>query len=302
MYTEPMKWFFIVLVSAGVIGGAGFWWWNMHQAPMPAEATDLPSQRGEARDQELFEVPALSTKRIYESNPGSRYTIDISYPEVSLATHPELAKEANDVIGGFLKDTQSKFIEQTKELFSPDVPTSFSSDLTMNWSSLLVSPSLLSIRFEYSAYIAGAAHPDHRSRILNYDLPNHRLLSTTDLFASSTQALPFLSVFSRAALRERLSDESADEFQEESRLGTEPTYENFQEVGITQEGLLIIFNPYQVAAYARGTIQIPVTLTDISSASGSPGLSSSVLDAIRLSKENFRAAEEEVPAPLPSTP
>ncbi len=294
-----MKWFAFLLAGAVVIGGSGYWWWNIRVVPEKNAESSLRATKGETRDQALFEVPALSTKRIYESNPGARYTIDINYPEVSLATHPDLAKEANDVIRGFLRDTQAQFIEQTKELFSPDAPTSFSSDLTMNWSPLLVSPSLLSLRFEYSAYIAGAAHPDHRSRILNYDLPDHRLLSTTDLFASTTQALPFLSTFSRTALRARLSDEPEEVFQEESRLGTEPSHENFQEVGITEEGLLVIFNPYQVAAYARGTIQVPITLADLSSASGTPGLSSAVLDAIRLSKENFRAAEEEAPLPMP---
>lgn len=280
----------LVLIGLAALGG---WWWTTSDESMTRNedtTTTISDQ-----DAVFFEVPALTSKRIHTSNAGARYTIDIDYPEVTLSTHPALAKEANDVIGGFLKETQANFVTQTKELFSPSVPVEFSSDLTMNWTPLLVSPELISVRFEYSAYVAGAAHPDHRTRILNYDLANHRLLAPTDLFASTTLALPFLSDFSRDALRAQMADEPEDLFRDMTLPGTEPTHENFQEIGVTQEGLLVVFNPYQVAPYARGTIEVPISLSALEVASGTPGLSPAVAAAIRLSKENFRAAVEETP-------
>ena len=49
---------------------------------------------------------------------------------------------------------------------------------------------------------------------------------------------------------------SPEEWNTQVIPGTEPTTENFKEVAITKEGLLVIFNPYQIAPYAEGTQDI----------------------------------------------
>lgn len=280
----------IVLLSGGV-----YFWLNSETRGTKGGTPALLSSAEGNLPNNFVEVPVLTNKNTKTSNPSGRYTIDINYPEVALSGHPELAKEANDVIIAFTKDTTTKFTENIKDMLSPSLSDEFSSDLTMRWTPLLVSPSIISIRFDYSEYVAGAAHPDNRTRMLNYDFEKHLLLSPISLFASSTQALPFLSTFSRNALRTQFGDSSESTLTDFVIPGTEPTHENFQEVGITKTGLLVVFNPYQVAPYARGTVEVPISLIEMSNASNTPAslLLPDVLTAIQLSTTNFKEATKE---------
>lgn len=281
---------FIILIFIGL-----YVWMNSENRVSIGHTPALLSSAEGTLPNDFVEVPVLTNQNTTTSNPSGRYTITIDYPEVALLGHPELAKEANDVISSFIKDTTTKFTENITEMLSSSMPAEFSSDLTMHWVPLLVSPSIISIRFDYSEYVAGAVHPDNRTRILNYDFEKHLLLSPISLFASSTQALPFLSTFSRNALRSQFGDSSESTFTDFVIPGTEPTHENFQEVGITKTGLLIVFNPYQVAPYARGTVEVPIPTAEIVDATNTTAslLLPDVLKAIELSTTNFKEATEE---------
>ncbi len=235
------------------------------------------------------EVPVLTDAKIVTSDQEKRYTIEVHYPTVSLAQHPELARDANTVIRAFASDTIESFMKDVDEMYSPNVPLEFTSDLSVRWSVLLESPTLLSLRFDESEYIAGSAHPNSQTRILNYDMERHLLLQTKDLFASSTTALPFLSAYSREKLSTILGDQPREIYESQALPGTEPTVENFSVVGITKEGLLAVFTPYQVAPYARGTIQIPIPLQDID-----VELSARVRDAIGAASTNIVEATPEI--------
>ena len=236
----------------------------------------------------LVEVPVLSDNKEVFSDPLKKLTMDIHFPKVTLAQHPELAKDANTVILAFIHDNEESFKKDVEDLYSPNIPKSFSSDLTVRWSPLLVSPTIISVRFDISEYVAGSAHPNSRTRIFNYDLERHLLLQTPDLFASSTRALPYLSEYSRKELRTILADESKDMFTSQAVPGTEATNENFQEVGITKTGLLIVFAPYQVAPYARGTIQLPISFATITEE-----ISPRIKDAVIMAEANIIEATPE---------
>lgn len=227
----------------------------------------VTATRGSESDARLtakpIEVPTLTDSAITKGDQSKRYNIEVHYPVVLLAQHPELAKDANAVIRAFASDTIEKFTADVEDMYSPNVPKEFTSDLSVRWSAQLLSPSIISIRFDESEYIAGSAHPNTQTRVLNYDMERHLLLQTGDLFASSTKALPFLSNYTREKLKLILSDQPEDIFNSQALPGTEPTVENFSTISITKDGLLVIFPPYQVAPYARGTIQIPILLSEL---------------------------------------
>lgn len=238
----------------------------------------------------LVEVPVLSDNKELQSDPIKKLTMDVHFPKITLAQHPELAKDANTVILAFVHDNQDSFKKDVDELYSPNIPKNFSSDFTMRWSALLISPTIVSIRFDISEYVAGSAHPNSMTRILNYDLERHLLLQTPDLFASSTRAFIYLSEFSRTALKTILKDESKAIFDSQALPGTAAINENFQEVGITKTGLLIVFGPYQVAPYARGTIQIPIPFSSLADE-----INERVKDAITMAEANIIEATPEEP-------
>jgi hypothetical protein len=70
--------------------------------------------------------------------------------------------------------------------------------------------------------------------------------------------------------------------------GTEPTRENFQHISLTQEGLTVNFNPYQIAPYARGNQQVHIPLPHLENI-----LSPRILEAITLAKTNLVEATPE---------
>jgi hypothetical protein len=253
---------FVILIVCGLLA-ALFWVKNIGDNVVPGKSTIAPGDEAKLGGSRLEEVPVLSDTKIAESDPAKRYGIELHYPTLSLAQRPDLAKDANAVIATFASDTVSAFKKDVDELYSPLVPKDMTSDLNVRWSALMLSPTIVSIRFDESEYIAGSAHPNSQTRILNYDLERHLLLQTKDLFASSSQALPFLSSYTREKLRSILSDQPKELFDQQALPGTEPTMENFSVVGITKSGMLVVFTPYQVAPYARGTIQIPIPLSDL---------------------------------------
>lgn len=240
----------------------------------------------------LVEVPVVTDGDDVLTEQETHLTMNIKYPKVALVQHPVFAKEANDVIAAFVADMKSDFRKNVSEIVPGDTSKDFTSDLTMRFTPLLLSPTIISIRFDASEYIAGAAHPNNHVRILNYDFAKHLLLSPTDLFASSTQALPFLSTYTRNALRTLFTDMSEEELNLQMLPGTEPTHENFQEIGITKAGLTVLFNPYQVAAYARGVPEVRIPLTDMSPPFQAQELiSPDITEAIRMAKDNIVEAE-----------
>ncbi len=257
------------------------------------EITDSPSMdvRSSALENDFIEVPVLTFITEAESNIKQRYTTDISYPSIALVGHGNLAREANVVIKTFVTDLVREFQENVlSESFDQeeDLTTKTASDFTMRSNATLLSPTIVSLRFDTAEYIAGSAHPNQRVHILNYDLETHRIISTEDLFASTSMALPFLSEYARGALRKKMSDMSDEEFSNMTLAGTAPTRENFLAVGITKDGLSIVFNPYQVAEYARGAQEIHVPLSLVSTQ-----LNPRIIRAIEMSVVNFKEATPE---------
>lgn len=284
--TYGLRLFLGVLALVSAAGGI-FWWWNMRSTDTgPISLTQETSLEAE-----LIEVPLLTSATETLSDQTLRFTIDVHYPTVLLHGNPLYAKEANDVVGGFVDTIIGEFKDNVEESrmavrSSEFIDSEHTSDLTMRFTPLLLSPTIISIRFDVSEYYAGAAHPNNYARVLNYHFKKQQLLSTQDLFASSTLAFPFLSEYTREALRSMFFDVSEEEFALQVFPGTATQGENWRAVGITKNGLTVIFNPYQVAPYARGIPEVKIPLRDLE-----PVISDEVKGAIRMAEENILEAE-----------
>lgn len=274
----------VILALLGVIG-----WVLVQKGHMLSSGAVISEPASRTFDSgELVEVPVLSDAIIHNTDPVLHYSVDVHYPKLALVGHPDLAKDANAVILAFVDDAIQDFKTNVSEINSTSLPKDMESDYTMRYTPLLLSPTIISLRFDYSEYTAGAAHPNNQARVLNYDLKRHLLLSTPDLFASTTAALPFLSTYTRVVLKDMMSHESKEIFDQQTMPGTLPTHENFQEVALTKKGLLVIFNPYQVAPYARGTILVPIPVSDTRGI-----LADATEEAVRLASSNIIEATPE---------
>lgn len=279
---------FLGVLALLFVAGGMFWWWNTSNE----KAEPISHTQEKSLENELTEVPLLTTINETLSDQAQKFTVDVHAPKVLLLGNPLYAKEANDVIGGFVDTITSEFKRNVSEANLSHKENAlagdYTSDLTMRFTPLLLSPTIISLRFDVSEYYAGAAHPNNYARVLNYHFKKHQLLSTQDLFASSTQTFPFLSEYSRNVLRGTFSDVSEEEFALQVFPGTATPAENWRTVGITKNGLTVIFNPYQVAPYARGIPEVKIPLRDIESY-----ISDEVTEAIRMAEDNILEAEPE---------
>jgi hypothetical protein len=125
--------------------------------------------------------------------------------------------------------------------------------------------SLASIKFDFSVYISGAAHPYLYSRTANYHFDQRRSLSLEDLFLSGANYLEIISKYCIVQLSQR--DIGFDEVS----TGAAPTPENYRNWNLTSQGLLITFDTYQVAPGAAGPQMVIVPLSELQAVINSQG-------------------------------
>ncbi len=116
---------------------------------------------------------------------------------------------------------------------------------------------VISIYFNISLYMSGAAHPNGFSVVLNYDLVEGARINMVDLFLSGSNYLTALSDYCTTNL--------ASQGRLEFPAGALPDEVNYKSWNITPTGLRITFDPYQVGPYAMGFQVVDVPYADLSS-------------------------------------
>lgn len=115
---------------------------------------------------------------------------------------------------------------------------------------------VLSIKYQVNRYYTGAAHGGSQSVAKNYLLEPLSLVSANELFR--TGYLERLSELSRKSLVE-----DRERNHKWVVSGTEPTEQNFRSINISESGLLITFDEYQVDCYAAGPQIVEIATVDI---------------------------------------
>ncbi|MDP2663831.1 MAG: DUF3298 and DUF4163 domain-containing protein, partial [bacterium] len=201
-----------------------------------------------------------------DSNEEANFEIELSYPQLS-GTHPEIQEAINDGINKFITDIRIDFEQNAFELgLTPDmgVPEEVKSQLFLTYANTLLSERVLSFSFDVYTYIAGAAHPFPLRRGLSFDLESGGQLFFSDLFKEDSNYLEFISVKSIERLNEKLNPENEETSTEWIESGAGPKSENYEEFYLSPDGLTIVFNVYQVTAYALGTQEILLSYEELS--------------------------------------
>lgn len=275
-----------VLVTLTVFCGlcyGGYRYLNQRAtASVPSIAHSTTEDSSSLFDDGFVEVPLITYTEEKDSNTQKKYSYNLSYPKIALVGHPDLAKETNVIIATFAKDMLSEFQTEQDTKEEDLSQLGFTSVLTMSGSPQLVSPTILSIRFDSRALISSDAPPKDDTRILNYDISAHRILSTDDLFASSTVAIPVLADLSRQILQRRFGDISDHEFSKGAADTLMPTSVNFRAIAISRDGLIVMFKAGQVAPIARGAVEIAIPLSDVRKL-----LNEGIIRAIALANSNY---------------
>jgi hypothetical protein len=117
------------------------------------------------------------------------------------------------------------------------------------------SEDIVTVKFDISEY-TGGAHPNLYFNTMTFDLTNQQILSFTDLFQEDINPLTTIAPLAQEQLGEVLgTDEMTMQWIIEGTGDT--NFENYRNFAVTDAGLMLFFEPYQVAPYAAG----PQTMT-----------------------------------------
>jgi hypothetical protein len=243
----------ILIVTLVVLGGVA--WLLVHKDTGELDNLSL-STTTDSIDTTPSTVPDdlhFSARTLKRDN--DRYSINLSYPHADSDT--AVALSINRQLESFVAEQVNTFQSQLGDpvtdpkITVPILPGSLSSTYEIN-PQVITGVAGISI---FTTYDTGGAHPGHAYATFNFDTTTGALISLTNLFRPDSNYLNQLSTIAREMLTAKLGNLSDAEF---INGGTTPQAQNFSEFLLTNQGLEIIFNEYQVAAYAAGPQKITI--------------------------------------------
>ncbi|KTD18838.1 endo-1,4-beta-xylanase-like protein [Legionella lansingensis] len=182
--------------------------------------------------------PALANtpKTVVVKKETATFDLDLKYPQ-GFAD-----KNIDKTVKAFIDETQKADANpDAKDV--PDAPGKNS--LYVDYKTEFQNKNAISLLFTISVYNRGAAHPNNTVKSFNFI--HGKEITLTELFKPNSEYLLTIAKLSKAALQEKkISDENW------LTTGTNPTAENYRNWYFTADGLAIVFDTYQVAAYVYG--------------------------------------------------
>ncbi len=212
--------------------------------PSPTQTMTVTQTQVMQPKLEIIDVPSEELSDI------PKYKIIQNKP--LLSGKQDLVRNFNQEVYSLYQEEIDDFIalsEENEEFRSQNLPES-SSWLDLHYEPGYFSDELISLNFPVEVYLAGMAHPNHYNRVINFDLLESRPLLMQDLFLSENRVMPIIANFCADELR------SKEELLFEE--GVQPSAANYKNWVITEQGLMIVFDPYQVAPGAAGTLRVTV--------------------------------------------
>jgi hypothetical protein len=193
----------------------------------------------------------VTTDLVSESSEKPLYEI---HGQVPVIQDPSAEK-----LNALLKKAVTEELDGFKKNFIdweiPPEMASYVSFMWINYDVPLLTPQIASIRFHVDYYMAGAAHPNHYFKVINYDLVHGRTGEIKDLFTEPAKAYEFFEKYCTADL----TKPDFPLFEE----GLEPNEKNFRNWNLTEKGLRLSFDPYDVAPYAAGPQEVLVPFREL---------------------------------------
>lgn len=206
----------------------------------------------------------LTTKSFAEKNKARMFDITAEYPVLS-GGNALIAAKFNKFIEAEVMKTVNSFRKARMSATTADLKflkeNGMNNYLEMGYAIESANDRVISIGLYYSTY-EGGAHPNHFSSAVNFDLKTGTVVALKDLFNPNANYLKKIS----ALCIEKLKENDPEAFDDEwLKTGAGPKAENFTSWNIKKKGILITFDPYQVASYAAGPQEVLITYDELRS-------------------------------------
>ncbi len=223
-------------------------------------------------EQNTEKLPDIMIKEVFASSqdclPDS---ITCTYVRIEYPTFTDSSKsQLNALVNNKLKAIAADYVseEATKgtlehiaqsfiqdfEIFNRDYPT-YQVGWYINMKAEITYESLQIISFRIDAEsFTGGAHPNSSTTYFVVDIISNRILQTTDIIADTTKFKELLEVSFRQS-------KSMDENESYADIGYFIDDDNFllnDNIGLTDDEVIVHFNPYEIAPYSEGSTTIEV--------------------------------------------
>ncbi len=132
-------------------------------------------------------------------------------------------------------------------------------ELNITYTIYQYSEDIISIQFDIYEY-SGGAHGLSYFETFTFDLANQSVLTLGDLFQEEFDPLVTIAPIVQADLEAQLGEMSDSQWIQD---GTGSNINNYGNFVVTSDSLILLFPPYQVAAYAAGPQIVEIPLTDL---------------------------------------
>ena len=226
---------------------------NLAVVPTASAVSPLPAETAIPLSQRVI----LTFISFREEGQLPKYTISAQTPLLAGVEDPR-SQAFNEAVSDVIQH-EIKYFRKNVLAQMPVQPVSSGSSFDVQFVVIFQGDGIWSLKFDFSGYADGAAHPYHYSLTYNYDLEQGKQISLEELFPADSDYLSALSSYCIAELSKRDIG-----FYGGFQQGAEPTPDNYRNWNITADGLLVTFDEYQVAPYAAGPQVVSVPYSKLS--------------------------------------
>lgn len=204
----------------------------------------------------------FASKSFAEKNKPKKFEISVDYPVLS-GVNPAIETKFNQLAKTRAMSSVTEFRKAMMAQTAADLksfPAGMTNTLGVSYNVEFANENIVSISFLLSEY-TGGAHGNFATETLNFDLKSGKEIKLADLFQPGAKYLKKLSDYSINDLKTRLGEMSDEEW---IKNGASENAENFGSWNLTKKGLMINFDPYQVAAYAAGPQTVIIPYSELS--------------------------------------
>ncbi len=195
----------------------------------------------------------LTSTTFNESGETPPYTISAQIPYLQGNDEPKV-QLFNQLMDGLVHGN----IDNFRTIVLQDAPNpsiALGSSYELHYALLSPPGNIMSIILDINTYFDGAAHPGSTSLTFNFDLATGQQLDLHHLFIPGAYYLGPIASY----CQDQLSKRDISFFE----AGAEPIPENYRNWNITADGLLVSFDPYQVAAYSAGPQAVLIPYSEL---------------------------------------